>query len=220
MKKIIKIPYVSSSARKCKRLLLHFTRSTSLIKIGILLVFLTTIVLTTYNTVYADTNYEIGGFYCISSCKVDDIETGGHDGKFWRQASPEKCENDTNFDPEENKCEHGQCCESITDSRYKGIYGNYDMKDLLTKAIEISNQLLGIVGSIALLFFIIAGIKMIFSGGSEEKISSARTMMVQTIIGLIIFLSAFLIISFVQETLMDSSDDSGRYKLETEDPNF
>ena len=94
------------------------------------------------------------------------------------------------------------------------------MKDLITQAIEISHKLLGIVGSIALLFFIIAGIRMIFSGGSEEKISSARTMMVQTIIGLVIFLSAYLIISFVQETLMDSSDDSERYKLETEDLNF
>ena len=53
---------------------------------------------------------------------------------------------------------------------------------------------------------------MIFSGGSEEKIKNARTMMVQTIVGLVIFLSAYVIISFVQKTLI--VDQEAEYRLE------
>jgi len=83
----------------------------------------------------------------------------------------------------------------------KKAYGNYTMEDILLEAIEISNKLLGIVGSVALLFFIVAGIRMIFSGGSQEKIGSARQMMAQTIVGLVIFLSAYLIIFFIQDSL-------------------
>ncbi len=103
----------------------------------------------------------------------------------------------------------------------KQRYGNYDLKDIVNELIFRSNQMLGIVGSIALLFFIVAGIKMIFSGGSQEKIGSARTMMAQTIVGLIIFLSAYLIVSFIQNTLIDSGNPkNAEYKLDTTNPKY
>jgi hypothetical protein len=113
------------------------------------------------------------------------------------------------------------CCKCHTEEEIevanKKKYGNYDLQDILIEAIKISNKLLGIVGSVALLFFIIAGMKMIFAGGTtitdsnKDKITSAKTMMVQTIIGLVIFLSAYLIVSFIQSTLLD--EESGKYQL-------
>ena len=181
-----------------------------IIKIGILLMFLM-LLFTADKTTYAESDYK-----CMTSCQV----TNPENGPWYRQVPQEKCTGDNGEKGCGENDNNKQCCEEIEELDYKKTYGIYDMKDLLTKTINISNELLGIVGSIALLFFIIAGIKMIFSGGSEEKIGSARTMMVQTIIGLIIFLSAYLIINFVQDTLMDSSKDSKRYQLKTEEPDF
>ncbi len=172
-----------------------------IIKIGILLIFLTTIIFSTFKIALAND----GDYRCRTTCQIE--ENHNESDPYWRQAPPEACNSGAGC-VEDGKT---QCCEELSKERYLASYGNYDMQDILTKAIKISNTLLGIVGSVALLFFIIAGIKMIFSGGSEEKIGSARTMMVQTVVGLVIFLSAYLIISFIQSTLLD--EDSERYQL-------
>ena len=157
-------------------------------------------------------------YKCKSPCQTEDeLENK----EYWRGTNGEKCSVDSaHFDPDTKKCKigHGQCCEQISELEYKKMSGNYNMKDILNKAIDISSQLLAIVGSIALLFFIIAGVSMIFSGGSQEKVSSARTMMVQTVIGLVIFLSAYLIISFVQNTLLGEGESP--YKLNTSIDDF
>ena len=189
-------------------------------KIGIFLIFSITIILINYSPVEA-VEYTAGEFYCTQTCQIKEPIT--NDTDYWRQAAQEKCirknsSGDSVIGCEDEEDYKNQCCESITISQYKATYGNYTMKDILTEAITISEKLLGIVGSIALLFFIIAGIKMIFAGGVEEKISSARTMMVQTIIGLVIFLSAYLIISFIQETLIGEQESA--YKLETSEQKF
>ena len=91
--------------------------------------------------------------------------------------------------------------------------GNCSIKEIVNLAINISKYLLGIVGSVALLFFIISGIMMIFSGGSEEKVTNARNMMVQTIIGLLIFLSAYLLVHFIQTTLIPEEPKELRAKF-------
>ncbi len=80
--------------------------------------------------------------------------------------------------------------------------GNCSVTDIVNVAIIIAKYLMGLIGSIALLFFIIAGIKMLTSHGNSSQISSAKTMMVQTIIGIIICLCAFLIVDFVRKTLL------------------
>ncbi len=84
--------------------------------------------------------------------------------------------------------------------------GDLDYHDILQVGINITKILLGIIGSVALLMFIIAGIRMIFSAGNEQQLSSARNMMVQTVVGILIALGAYLIINFVQITLDVNSD--------------
>lgn len=81
--------------------------------------------------------------------------------------------------------------------------GNCSVEDMVSVAIIITQYMLGIIGSIALLFFIISGIKMLLSQGNQSKISEAKQMMAQTIIGIIVFLSAYLIVDFVQKTLLE-----------------
>ncbi|MCD4704571.1 pilin [bacterium] len=99
--------------------------------------------------------------------------------------------------------------------------GNCSTEDLVQLAINVSKLLTGFVGSVALLFFIIAGVKLIFSAGKEESVKSAKEMMVQTIIGLFIFLGAYLIILFLQDNILGTKqkyriDKKGAYNNESQ----
>jgi Type IV secretion system pilin len=184
------------------------------IKTSFFLVFLFVIILGNYTTANA------ANFKCKAPDKDERHEIENCIGNdYWQTTEEKNCkdEADAKFDhsPEKMECIDSQCYKEISENECLKKYGNYDMEHLINEAIGISYKLLAIVGSVALLFFIIAGIQMIFSGGSEEKIGSARTMMVQTIIGLVIFLSAYLIIAFVQKTLIEEAQEDKNFKLES-----
>jgi hypothetical protein len=89
--------------------------------------------------------------------------------------------------------------------------GECSTEDLVTAGINGANILLGVIASIALLFFIIAGIQMIISQGNSEKISSAKSMMINSVIGLAIALCSFLIVRFVQDLILPSNSE---YKIQ------
>jgi len=80
--------------------------------------------------------------------------------------------------------------------------GNCSVTDIVQVAVNFTKYLTGIIGAVALLFFIIAGVKMIISQGNPSAVSSAKTMMVQTVIGIVVFLSAYLIVDFVSKALL------------------
>lgn len=83
--------------------------------------------------------------------------------------------------------------------------GNCGVSDIVTVAINITKFLTLLIGSIALLFFIIAGIKMLLSHGNPQAVSSAKQMMLQTVIGILVFFSAYLIVSFTRQVLLNDS---------------
>jgi hypothetical protein len=93
----------------------------------------------------------------------------------------------------------GISCISDTESTSAG---DCSTEDMIAVAINITNLLLGTIGSVALLFFIIAGIQMIYSQGSQEKISKAKSMMLNSVIGITIALCSFLIVSFVRKEIL------------------
>ncbi|MDD4290238.1 MAG: pilin [Patescibacteria group bacterium] len=79
--------------------------------------------------------------------------------------------------------------------------GECATKDLVTIAINAANLLLSLIAGVALLFFVVAGIQMIISQGNSEKISSAKSMMLNSIIGIAIALCSFVIVKFVQNAI-------------------
>ncbi|HNV96885.1 MAG TPA: pilin [bacterium] len=79
--------------------------------------------------------------------------------------------------------------------------GKCSTTDLTKVAMNAANLLLGIIAGIALLFFIVAGTQMIISQGNSEKISSAKSMMLNSIIGLAIAICSFVIVRLVQSAL-------------------
>ena len=63
------------------------------------------------------------------------------------------------------------------------------------------NYLLRLVGSIALLFLIIAGVMYMTAGGSEEKITTAKRILTGAIIGLGIVLLAYSLLAEINKIL-------------------
>lgn len=68
-------------------------------------------------------------------------------------------------------------------------------------AINISKYILGIVGSLTLLMFVVGGVQFMVSAGATEAVSKAKKTIVAAIVGLLIVFSSWLIISFVIKSL-------------------
>lgn len=82
-----------------------------------------------------------------------------------------------------------------------GGEGDYTLNDFIVLAVNVSQIILGLVGSLSLIMFVYGGVVFILSGGSSEKISQAKKIIVASVVGLIIVFSSWLIIKFAVETL-------------------
>jgi len=81
-------------------------------------------------------------------------------------------------------------------SGYTGNCGGYTLNDFVVLAVSIAKWILGIVGSLALLFFVYGGVTMIISAGSSEKIEEGKTILKNAVIGLVIVFVSWTIINF------------------------
>lgn len=80
------------------------------------------------------------------------------------------------------------------DCRTSGICTPEDIGYL---ASSVAQTALALVGTISLLFLVIAGITYITSGGNPEKIEKAKSGIFYSIIGLILSILSYAIISFI-----------------------
>lgn len=69
----------------------------------------------------------------------------------------------------------------------------------------IIQAMLGVVGAVTLLIFIWGGLKMLFSGGNEERIKKGRDTLLWAAIGLAIILSSYSILQYVFTVLKTAS---------------
>ncbi len=67
--------------------------------------------------------------------------------------------------------------------------------------IAITNLVLGVAGAIAILFVIIGGFQYILSGANEDLAKRGKATLTNAIIGLIIIVLSFTVISVVYTTL-------------------
>jgi hypothetical protein len=72
--------------------------------------------------------------------------------------------------------------------------GNTSINNLIS---DILNVLSAVVGIIAVIMIIVAGITYVSSGGSPDKVKSAKNMILYAIIGLVIVALAQIIVHFV-----------------------
>jgi hypothetical protein len=77
--------------------------------------------------------------------------------------------------------------------------------DLPTTIASIIRVALGFLGIVAVVIILIGGFKWMTAGGNDEKVKSARKVMVSGVIGLVIVLSAFAIAQFVISSIVEAT---------------
>ena len=79
--------------------------------------------------------------------------------------------------------------------------GNCSLNHFIKIIEQYYKNIFGLIGSIALIMFIIGGVMFLVSGGSQEKVSKAKSLMLSAVIGLLIIFASYLIIEFVLKTV-------------------
>jgi hypothetical protein len=83
----------------------------------------------------------------------------------------------------------------------KKAAGDYALEDFVVLMVSISNYILGIIGSLALLVFIIGGVMLLFSGGGSEMVDKGKRTITGAVIGLIIVFTSWSIINFSMKSM-------------------
>ncbi len=82
-------------------------------------------------------------------------------------------------------------------AQIKQYCGDYELNDFVGLAIKVSQIILGLTGSLALLFFIYGGAMFLISGGSSERVTTAKNIIVGAVVGIFIIFTSYMIIGFV-----------------------
>jgi hypothetical protein len=72
-----------------------------------------------------------------------------------------------------------------------------DLSSVERTAVNVSQIILGVAGSVALVIFVIGGVIYITSGGSSDKVQKATSLLKGAVVGLAIILLAGLIIQTI-----------------------
>lgn len=76
-----------------------------------------------------------------------------------------------------------------------------DVNDLLQVLVNSSKVLFGLMGAVALVFFVYGGFLIVASAGNTETVQKGKDVLKAAIIGIIIAFSAYLLISFLLTAL-------------------
>ncbi|MFA5061578.1 MAG: pilin [Patescibacteria group bacterium] len=76
-----------------------------------------------------------------------------------------------------------------------------DVSVFVTLLITVGNYVFGIVGALALLFFIYGGFTLILSQGNAEKVKKGMSIIMAAGVGLVIVFSAYILVQFLSTSL-------------------
>jgi|SRR3989344_4282958 len=89
---------------------------------------------------------------------------------------------------------------TIPDTRNTGLPAETKVSDLLFRII---NVLLGIAGLVAVIFLIVGGFRYITAGGNEETAEAAKKTILNAIIGIVVIILSFVIVSVISNALQN-----------------
>ncbi len=81
--------------------------------------------------------------------------------------------------------------------------------DIRVTIVRIINVFLGLLGVVAVGLILYGGFVWMTAGGNDEKVGTARKILINAVIGLVIIMSAFAITSFVLNKLYDATNGDG-----------
>jgi len=106
------------------------------------------------------------------------------------------------------ECNPESCVDEKAKDVCKNYCGNYGVNDILQTGVRITTIILGLVGSLALLYMIYGGFVFLLSGGSSEKVSKGKAIITNAIIGVTIVFFSYMIIQFTMDSLGYKNDGS------------
>lgn len=137
--------------------------------------------------------HDLTGYRCVNPNSDEVVANSCLSGSQYTDIEAEKCPGQCNpFTPECTKC----CKLKPTAGA-----GDYTLNDFMNKVVGLARWILGITGSLALLFFIYGGVMFLISGGNSERVTKAKQIIIGAVIGLIIVFTAYMIIGFVMKTM-------------------
>ena len=77
-----------------------------------------------------------------------------------------------------------------------------DIRIVIAKIIKVA---LGLLGIVALVIMIYGGVVWMTAGGNEDKITTAKKVLINGVIGIAIILSSYAIVSFVMNKLVEAT---------------
>lgn len=83
--------------------------------------------------------------------------------------------------------------------------GNCQLNDFLVLGINLINYMLAISGSLALLFFVWGGFRMLSSGGSSDAVEKGKHAITSAAIGILIVLLSWMIVNLAYTTLIENN---------------
>jgi hypothetical protein len=92
--------------------------------------------------------------------------------------------------------------------------GNCNFVDVTKFFYDLMVWLFGIVGAVALLFFIWGGVQWLISGGNSERINRGKQIMINTSMAIVVVLGSNLLLKFILTDVMNINlSDSGESTL-------
>ncbi len=90
-------------------------------------------------------------------------------------------------------------------SKECGNSGTCSLADIMTVFANAGNYILGIIGGIVLLMYVIGGIYMLTSGGKPDRVTKGKKYLTVSTMGLLIVLFAFLGIHSLQSAIVSGT---------------
>jgi hypothetical protein len=99
------------------------------------------------------------------------------------------------------------CAKTVTSSGTATSY-NCSLNDFVRIGTNAANIIFGLVGSLALLFFVYGGIMWLLSGGNPERVKKGTEIIKNAVIGIVIVFTSYMIINFILTTVGYKYKDS------------
>lgn len=84
-------------------------------------------------------------------------------------------------------------------------YNDPNYSPVVSFILRVINFAMKIIGSIAIILFIIAGFMMMFAGGNQQNLDKAKDIFKYALIGLIVAFLSYVIVIFVQSIFVTTT---------------
>ena len=92
--------------------------------------------------------------------------------------------------------------------------GDCQLDDVVLGVVYLIRLMLGGMGAVALVYFVIGGLQWLTSGGSPEKVKKGRDIITNTIFALVVAFSSYIILDFFVNNLLGVKEGYSGIKSE------